>query len=375
LYTGTYPVRCGYAIKNVKSWMIENTPPEELKKLVDKYSADPDLRQYPYLYHLLQYPDKNPLLFDFMLNPLDGPFWRACSVIECIDKINVPTYVGGPFFSFFMDPQINVYNRLNKDIPKKAYFYADMGVRPWYTDHEELLRWYDYWLKGIETGIMDEPDVRYFTSGLNKWQSAKQWPIEGTQWQDFFFHSLGGLSPGPDLFNDHPDSFVQEPLFVTQQRNKVVYTTPPLPEDIEISGAPRVKFYASLDQDDTCWRVEIREADSDALFPLASGWLRASLRKRLPEKDTAWDIEHDFTQFDYPEPGEIYEYEVQLRPLSYLIRAGKQLKVEISGIDIPTDASTYDVYWHICKARTTLHKIYRDKEHQSKLALPVVPRK
>ena len=47
LYTGTYPARCGYAVNNVKSWMIENTPPDKLKELVDKLSADPDLRQYP----------------------------------------------------------------------------------------------------------------------------------------------------------------------------------------------------------------------------------------------------------------------------------------------------------------------------------------
>ena len=74
LYTGTYPARCGYAIKNCTSAMIRNTPKEELAKLVDEVIAsDPDLRQYPYLYHLLKYPEKNPILFDFMLNPLDGP--------------------------------------------------------------------------------------------------------------------------------------------------------------------------------------------------------------------------------------------------------------------------------------------------------------
>ena len=373
LYTGTYPARCGYAIKNVKSWMIENTPPDKLKELVDKYSADPDLEQYPYLYHLLQYPEKNPLLFDFMLNPLDGPFWRERSVIEYIEKINVPTYVGGPFFSFFMEPQIHVFNRLNKDVPKKAYFYADMGVRPWLTDHDELLRWYDYWLKGIDTGIMDEPDVRYFTSGQNKWHEAKQWPVETVEWKDFYFNSLGALTPGPELHNNHPDSFVQEPLFVTEERGMVKYVTPPLPDDIQISGAPRVKFYSSIDQDDTCWRVDIREAGSDALFPLTTGWLRASLRKRVYEKDTPWSIEHDFTKNDYVKPGEIYEYEMQLRPISHLIRAGKQISVEISCIDIPTDPSTYDVYWHVCKANTTLHKIYRDAEHQSKVSLPLVP--
>jgi predicted acyl esterase len=369
LYTGTYPARCGFAIKNVKSAMIENTPPDELKKLVDKYAADPDLRQYPYLYHLLKYPEKNPVLFDYMLNPLDGPFYRERSIIEKIDKINVPTYVGGPFFSFFCEPQVNVYNRIN--VPKKMYLYTDMGTRPWKGNHDELLRWYDYWLKGIETGIMDEPNIRYHSTGSFKWDCANQWPLETTEWTDFYLHSLGGLSSEPDYHNDHPDSFTQEPLFVSEERSRLVYVSPPLTEDLQVTGAPRIKFYASIDQKDTNWRVQVRQADSEDIYPLASGWLKASLRKRTPEKDSAWEIEHDYTAFDYPAPGEIYEYEIQMRPMSHVFKTGTQIMLDISCIDVPTDIETYDVMWHVCPATTTLHKIYRDGKYQSKLILPV----
>ena len=67
-----------------------HTRPEELKKMVDEAIADPDLKQYPYLVHLLQYPKKNPILFDFMLHKLDGPYYRERSVSERLDKINVP---------------------------------------------------------------------------------------------------------------------------------------------------------------------------------------------------------------------------------------------------------------------------------------------
>ncbi|HLA81085.1 MAG TPA: CocE/NonD family hydrolase, partial [Thermoleophilia bacterium] len=89
LYTGTYPARCGYAIKNIKSAMIKNTPKAELDKLVAEALANPDLKQYPYLAHLLRYPEKNPVLFDFMLNPLDGPYYRERSVSERLDQIKV----------------------------------------------------------------------------------------------------------------------------------------------------------------------------------------------------------------------------------------------------------------------------------------------
>ena len=276
LYTGTYPARCGYAPNDVRSWMEMYTPADELKKIVDEAMADPDLKGYPYLLHLLQYPKKNPILFDFMLNKLDGPYYRERSVSERLDKINVPCYVGGPFFSFFSQPQMNVFNRVNT--PKKMFLYTDMGTRPWRANHDELLRWYDYWLKGIETGIMDEPTIRYQTTGMTTWQAGETYPLETTQWTDFYFQSLEQLGAEPDYWNEEPDAFVQQPLYVTEKRNRVSYVSPPLPYDLQVTGPPRITFYADIDQDDTCWRVEVREADSDAIYPLASGWLRASHR-------------------------------------------------------------------------------------------------
>jgi predicted acyl esterase len=371
LYTGTYPARCGYAIKNVKSAMIKNTPKAELDKLVTEALADPDLKQYPYLAHLLRYPEKNPILFDFMLNPLDGPYYRERSVSERLDNIKVPAYIGGPLFSFFSMPQINVYNRLN--VPKKMFLYTDMGTRPWRAHHDEILRWYDFWLKGIETGIMDEEPVRYHTTASEKWATAKEWPLETTQWTDFYFNSLGGLSLEPDYYNDEPDAFVQQPLYVTEERNRVSYVSAPLSEDLQVTGPPRITFFAAIDQTDTNFRVEVREADSDAIYPLASGWLKASHRALDDARTTPWEIAHDHTKEVPVVPGEICEYTVQLRPMSHLFRAGKQIKVEISSIDIPTDIETYDVMWHVCNSATTLHKIYRDGCHQSRASLPVIP--
>jgi len=372
LYTGTYPARCGYAPNDVRSAMEMNTPPEELKKLVDEACKDPDLRQYPYLLHLLQYPKKNPILFDFMLNPLDGPYYRERSVSERLDKIKVPCYVGGPLFSFFSQPQMNVFNTV--DVPKKMFLYTDMGTRPWRGHHEEVLRWYDYWLKGIDTGIMDEPPIRYHTTVMEKWQAAETWPLENTVWTDFHFQSLEQLGSEPDFWNDEPDAFVQQPLYVTEKRDRVTYISRPLSEDLQVTGPPRITFYAAIDQDDTCWRVEVREADSDAIYPLASGWLKASHRALDDARTTPWEIAHDHTKEEPIVPGEVNEYLVQLRPMSHLFKTGKQIKVEISCIDIPTDIETYDVMWHVCKSRTTLHKIYRDGNYPSRASLPVIPK-
>jgi predicted acyl esterase len=71
----------------------------------------------------------------------------------------------------------------------------------------------------------------------------------------------------------------------------VKYITPPLSKDIQVTGAPRIKFWASIDQKDTNWRVNVREYGSEEIYPLAQGWLKAALRKRDYDRDTKWEIE------------------------------------------------------------------------------------
>ncbi len=133
LYTGTYPARCGYAPNDVRSAMEMNTPPEELKKIVEEAMADPDLKQYPYLLHLLQYPKKNPILFDFMLHKLDGPYYRERSVSERLDQIKVPCYVGGPLLQLLLaaaDERVQQGGRAQEDVPVHRHGHPSMAGKP-----------------------------------------------------------------------------------------------------------------------------------------------------------------------------------------------------------------------------------------------------
>jgi predicted acyl esterase len=121
--------------------------------------------------------------------------------------------------------------------------------------------------------------------------------------------------------------------------------------------------------------IDVRDEPSDnsGILPLSVGWLKAYFRALDKKKTTPWDIGHDFTKSIPVETGKINEYVAQLRPISYTFKAGHRIKLEISSIDIPTDPETYDVMWHICNSKPTLHEIYRDGKHPSHLLLPVIP--
>ena len=54
------------------------------------------------------------------------------------------------------------------------------------------LRWFDYWLKGIDNGVMDEPPVRIFVMGENAWRHEHEWPLARTQFTHYYLHGQGG---------------------------------------------------------------------------------------------------------------------------------------------------------------------------------------
>jgi putative CocE/NonD family hydrolase len=85
----------GYAPKDRTSQMMKSLSAEEFERRRQALLNDPDIKNYPNLFHLLNYPYKNPQFFDYVMNPFDGPFWQDRSVYPFINKIKVPTYIIG----------------------------------------------------------------------------------------------------------------------------------------------------------------------------------------------------------------------------------------------------------------------------------------
>ena len=215
----------GYAHRNCVSATVKNTPKEKLEKLWQERLNDPDLRKYSIYWSVLRYPTKSPLFADFLFHPNDGPFYWERTPYTRLDKIKVPVYVGGPLGLASGLRGVVCLQHLN--VPKKIIM-GPGDERPWYQTHDEVLRWFDYWLKGIDNGIMDEPPIKFFTTGSNVWRTENEWPLARTQWTKFYLRSRGRLMEEAPIFNEGPDCFVQQPLDETSEVNSVKYTTEPL---------------------------------------------------------------------------------------------------------------------------------------------------
>jgi predicted acyl esterase len=185
-------------IHTQKSVLRDEVGDDNFKEAISQALRDKDISADPALVDILRNPEGpgNAAILDILLHPTWGPYWQDRAVTD-YSKIKIPAYLG---VSGHRPGAL--YHWSDLKVPKKLISCSPAYVdRPFYQYSWELLRWYDYWLKGINTGIMDEPTVRLFIPGANEWLSADDWPLPNTKWIPFNLHenrSLCEIEPWPE---------------------------------------------------------------------------------------------------------------------------------------------------------------------------------
>jgi predicted acyl esterase len=380
------------------------TLPPEKEALWREAMNNPDYKMYPHIYNVLTQKGQHmPPYFELLIDPYD----KEAVVQEAekgLEKIKVPTYTGSGWYAYTYKTHLNgAQNYFEKiSAPKKLMFAGPAHLeRPFHTLHSEILRWHDYWLKNIDTGIMNEPPVRYWVMGANEWRSGKDWPLPETQWTKLYLNSWERLRTAPFTLSSAddelpPDAFVQMPPTQTNTVQRLRYMTDPLPADVLVAGPAALHFFAEIDQDDTNWIVVIKDVgpdvsvrtvrESERELPrdlsereITRGWLKASHRAIDPARSKPWRPWHPLTREAQKKavPGEVTEYAVDILATANLFRRGHRICLDITSADMPTGVggATNAEYVpnHVVSSRTTLHKIYHDARRPSHLLLPIIP--
>ena len=218
--------------------------------------------------------------------------------------------------------------------------------------------WFDHFLKGENKGLLDTlPKIRYYTMGMNKWQSTDTWPPRHSAGLTFYLSSQGGantrtgngvLTTQPPA-TDRPDTFSYDPMkpvmsrggnvccqgnaltggAVDQQetelRNDVlVYTTEPLKEGMEVSGPIEATIYLSSDRKDTDVTVKILDVYPDGkAYNLDETIQRVRYREGY-DKPPA-----------FMEPGKVYKIALQPMTTSNWFAPGHRIRIEVSSSNFP----------------------------------------
>jgi len=366
--------------------------------------ANPDYRMYPNILNMIAQKGQHmPPIFDMFIDPYDkaGATERAEADLS---NIKVPFYTGSGWYGYTYKTHLNGAQNYFAavDAPKKLMFTGPAHLeRPFHSFHREMLRWFDYWLRGVDTGIMNEPPVKFWVMGENRWRTASNWPLPEAQWTKLYLNSWERLSADPFVPSSieqfiPPDAFVQMPPSQTKTVQSLRYLTDPLPDDVLVAGPISFTLFAEIDQDDTNWFVilkdvgpdpsvmSVREGERDLPEDLPQrevtrGWLKASLRATDPKRSKPWKPWHLLTRESRKPvvPGEVTEYQIEVMATANLFRKGHRICLEIASMDLPTGVAGATnaeyVPYHICSSRTVLHKVYHDALRPSHLLLPIIP--
>lgn len=385
---------------------VPATLPPELEALWEKAMKNPDYMMYAHLYNLLtQKGQRDAMMFYPLVFPFDTEE-STTQAEEMFKKIKIPFYTGAGAYAYTykMHWQGAQHWFQNVDGPKKLVFTGPAHLeRPYHEYHDDILRWYDYWLKGVDTGIMNEPPVKTWVMGANKWRYAADWPLPETEWTKYFLHSWerlkreGHLPTWQTYADPQPDAFVQMPPTQTRRIERLRYMTDPLPDDTLVIGPISLTLYASIDQEDTNWIVILKDVGPDVSVrtarpgersvpdnlperELTRGWLKASHKALDPGRSKPWSPWHRLTmEAQKPvTPGEINEYCIEILSTSNLFRKGHRICLDITSLDLAEgvagETSVEYIPNHVCSSKTVLHKIYHNAQYPSHLLLPIIPK-
>ena len=366
--------------------------------------------------------ERAPYYYDWLAHPEYDDYWKQVSIEESHADIAIPAYNFGGWYDIFMGGTIRNYQRMRElgasDLARSG---QRLTIGPWIHGGSppsvsgeynfgtraagaaidlmgDMLRFYDHVLLGEDNGFADDRPVRLFVMGENAWRREDEWPLSRAVETAYYLHSEGranSLNGDGALSVERPgdqpsDSYVYNPVnpvptvggglccdpafmangaydqrWVEGREDVLVYSTPPLAEDVEVTGPVSVTLFASSSAVDTDFTAKLVDVEpSGYARNLTDGIIRARYRNpRQPAELIA--------------PGDIIEYTIDLWATSNLFKKGHRIRVEISSSNFPRfdrNMNTGAPIGSDMEFQPALQTIYHTPEYPSRLTLPVVPR-
>ena len=364
-----------------------------------------------------------PYFIDWLAHPTYDSYWKQWSIEENYPNIQVPALTIAAWYDIFQGGSLRNYMGLKAHAGNQpardgqhlivaigghsgwgqTVGQVDFGPQAPFDENTVILDWYDYLFLGKQNEFANGKPVKIFVMGKNEWRFEDRWPLERakeTRYGLFALHPANGVSgsgallePGvmmrtsgmpSDTYTYNPANPVptvggplccdgnhlapgpRDQQQVEARPDVLIYSTPPLDQDLEVTGPVTLDLYASTSAADTDFAAKLVDVYPDGkAINLTEGILRARYRESTigePKPIT---------------PGQIYEYKIDMWSTSNVFLKGHRIRLEVSSSNFPRfdrnlntgkDASTDAT---MVKATNT---IYHDSAHPSALILPVIPK-
>ncbi|HEX8151063.1 MAG TPA: CocE/NonD family hydrolase [Pyrinomonadaceae bacterium] len=373
-------------------------------------------------YKLLDPPpvaDLAPYFRDWLTHERSDEYWRRWKVSDHYRGMNVKALHAGGWNDLFIKGSIKNYTGLRAEGADESVREGQrLLVGPWAhaaTSPEgkigdvvygrgavldmtrTALKWFDFALKGVQNEYATAPPVSIFVMGENVWRAEREFPLARTRYTKYFLHSARGangvggdgrLDTAPPAA-ERPDAFTYDPLNPVptiggrlccgdaippgpfdqrpneSRRDVLVFSTPPLERELEVTGYVTAELYAATSAPDTDFTMMLVDvAPGGYARYLTDGIVRARYRDTTDRAEPVT-------------PGRVYKYALDLWVTSNLFKAGHRVRLYVSSSNFPRFNRNHNTgeanagATRFVKAEQTVH---HDASRPSSVTLPVIPR-
>jgi uncharacterized protein len=407
----------GWGAVRMESRVMQNPGPHTLDAAGEDISYERLQWRLP-LTDMPRLAGRKPKFYqDWLAHPDYDGYWKAINAEEVFEKIAVPVQTSGGWFDIFSQGTLRGYVGMRtRGGSETARTKSRLLIGPWghgpsqrtgeidfgayaNVDEEAIqLRWFDYWLKGIDNGLDREPPVTLYVMGRNEWRQENEYPLARTQYRKMHLASAGNANSRrgggrlqwdapaagapPDRYLYDPDNPVpsvggnnccgtptpagpRDQRSVEARNDVLVYTSDVLAEPVEVTGPVKVVLHASTDGPDTDWVAKLVDVFPDGrAFNVAEGILRARYREGTDKPQLL-------------EPGKVYEFTIDLVGTSNEFQRGHRIRVDVTSSHFPQfdrNPNTGEKFGTSAKVRVARQTVYHDAGRPSHILLPVIPR-
>ncbi|MGC1904598.1 MAG: CocE/NonD family hydrolase [Candidatus Acidiferrum sp.] len=367
-----------------------------------------------------------PYYLDWLAHPTYDDYWKKISIEEHFGDIHVPALHIAAWYDIFLGGSLRNYLGIKEhggsDAARNGQQLmviigghagsgrkvgeVDFGPDAPFNEDEVILEWYDFLFKDAKNRFADGKPVKMFVLGENKWREEEAWPLARAKETKYFLHAtaaanssrgkgtLSTTEPGKET----ADQFVYDPAkpvptvggplccdgehmppgprdqrAVESRDDVLIYSTPALEQDAEVTGPVSVELFAKSSAPDTDFTAKLVDVWPDGFAQnITEGIQRASFR----------DSREHPTLIN---PGQVYKFKIDLWATSNVFKKGHTLRLEVSSSNFPRfDRNLNTGNQHPQLGRhanpsdaftTATNVILHDAERPSVLILPVIPAK
>jgi uncharacterized protein len=399
-------------------WFMINILPDLRRKANDtsetwdEEKAEKEWQPVKAKWYLYRPLSENPLLkkyapyyYDWLSHPESGEFWEFGDTDKDFPKMKAPVLLISGWYDSAYGPlgASDGFNLMRKQggTPEAReqtrlllgpWNHGSINVRKMTLGIEEngpsagmdydayLLRWFDEKLKGKEGESV--PPVSIFVMGANRWRYENEWPLSRAVQTSFYLQSDEKLSKSTpekqkaDRYVFDPHNPIWDPTYeqsfpfdqkdIETRKDVLVYTSDPLTEDLEVTGPIVAELYVSTSAKDTDFAITFCDVSPDGvsmnLSSLDAGFLRMRFRNGFEKQEPV-------------QPGQVYKIRIDNMYTSNLFKKGHRIRLQVMSSKFPhydPNPNTGTDPWSEKNLIKAVQMIYHDKQHHSRLILPVI---